>query len=584
MNERIRTGNAASPGIVIGPSFLFLSNRMVIPDWTIAEDQILKEISNLDQAIYLARMEIQDIKQKIRDKLGDNEANIFGAHLYILEDPVLEKKTKDLIQEKLWNAAFALNHVLDHFLREIQSIGDQYIQDRAADIQDVGLRVISKLLDDKYRDPLTALSHPMIIVASSLSPSQTAQLDKQKILGIVTETGGSTSHVAILARALQVPAIVGVKGILQHVQHGTILALDGVNGELIIQPSAEERSLFLSRQKELQNLQNELILLQQLPTQTKRGYHVSVKVNLEIEDEINILSKYFHEGIGLCRTEFLYLDRDEIPSEEDQFQTYKRILNSQEGRPVTFRTLDIGGDKLRRINDSEELLDEPNPSLGVRGVRFSFRYLELFKEQIRAILRSSIYGEIKILFPMVAGYADFLKIKAVVDEAKADLRKMQIDFREDVPLGVMIEVPSAALTIDILAKYVDFISLGTNDLIQYIMAADRINQGVQDYYNPQHPAFLRLVSNVIQTAKEKDCPVSVCGEMAAEDRYIPLLLAMGVTELSVTPYYVPRIKKVIRTFDDDEWKNILAELLSLETIRDVEKRLTEHHERLRRKT
>lgn len=573
--DAIFNGTPASPGVAIGPVFIINPNHIIVPEYVVLPQHRAKELELLLHSIHAAQDEIKELRSRIQEKLGEQEAQIFTSHLFILEDPLLESRTREMILNEGWNAAYAIYTVLNSIVEEMKNLGNEFLQDRTLDIQDVGHRILKKILKDQNPDELLHLDKPVIIAAHSLSPSETALIDKKKILGILTETGGATSHVAILARALQVPAIVGAKDTIKNLSHGSTLAMDGNLGEFTVSPSKEQLLVYHKREKENLVLEREMAQQLELPSMTKQGTIVSVKINLELMEEIVLLSGKDHDGIGLCRTEFLYLDQLSIPSEEKQLQVYRKIVEQLQGRPATMRTLDIGGDKAKRLADNQ-YFEESNPFLGIRGIRLSFFMEDLFREQIRAILRASRYGPVKILFPMIAGLSDFQKAVDMVNEEKQVLIQENIHFDDNIQIGAMIEIPSAAFNVDILAKAADFVSIGTNDLIQYVLAADRTNAMVLPYYNPFHPSFIRLLNHIIGTCNELDCPVSVCGELGADDRFVPLLIAMGLKEFSISPVYIGRVKKIVRNTDEYYWKNVLSELLRIENEIDMEKKLNEH--------
>lgn len=565
-------GIAASPGVSVGPSYIFQSEQIAIPRYKISKREIDKEIKLFQNSIVKAKKEITELRAVVAKKLSNKEADIFSAHLMALDDPLLEESTKGLITKELKNAAWALEIVVQKIFISMSEIDDEYIRERAVDILDIGKRILSHIGSKTGSKKKEVFKHPVIIVAKNLTPSETAQFDKSKILGLIIETGSATSHVAILARALQVPAIVGTESALNFIKDNSIIALDGLSGEVITNPTEEEINEFHQRGKEYKNLRTELFKIQELPAITQSGSRIFVKVNLEIEDEIKTLSNFNHDGIGLCRTEFLYMDREQFPDENEQYKIYSKIIKRVKGKSVTIRTLDIGGDKMDKKFENK-LSQEENPSLGCRGIRFSLRFPEVFMAQLRAILRASIHGQVRIMFPMISGLSDFIQAKNFVFQAQEELERNGYPFDRKIKIGIMIEVPSAALTTDILSRHVDFMSIGTNDLVQYVMASDRLNPEVASLYSPYHPAMIRILNQIITTANEQNCSISICGELASDEKFIPVFVGMGIKELSVSPQFVPKVRKLIRNVSSNTCENYLSRLLSLETTEQVEQNM-----------
>lgn len=567
MNLSSFWGIGASPGIVVAPVYIIRGREYDIPTHRIEQDAIPTELKRFDQALAKAKKQINSIQKVVARKLSKNEADIFSAHLYVLEDPLLENETKQLIQSELTNAAHALEIVTEKLFNQFNEIDDTYIQERAIDLVDVSRRVLSFLIPNEHEK--ISLKEPSIVVAPELSPSETVNFKRNKIMGIVTEKGGTTSHVAILSRSLKIPSIVGAEHILGYLQDGDILAMDAITGELVINPAQEEVETFQKKKKELLAFEQKMAEEKSLPAKTKQGSIVSIKMNLELEEEIKEIDNDSHDGVGLCRTEFLYLNRENLPDEDEQYKIYKEILDKSNNKPVTFRTLDIGGDKIaNNLDFSWE--KERNPFLGLRGLRLSLRFPRIFLKQLRALLRASVHGPAKIMFPMVSGLSEFIQAKSFLDQAKEELVYEGIPYQDEIEVGIMIEVPSAALTVDILARHVDFLSVGTNDLVQYITAADRMNPEVSNVYNPYHPAVIKVLREIVQQAHRFDCPVSVCGELAGDDRYFPLFVALGIRELSMSTYFISRVKNIIRSLDENNCNNMISEILSMETAEQVE--------------
>lgn len=557
-------GIGASPGIALG-NVLILKNVALI----IEKKEI--ETSEIEKNKFLAALETskKDLK-KIRDKalmeLGQEEADIFEAHLMILEDPELIESTLVQVKRDNVNVEFAFDQIINQFIEVFESMDNDYMKERAADIKDVSSRVLRNMMGIKITD-LSVLDEEIILVADDLTPSDTAIMDKSKVLGFLTNIGGRTSHTAIMARTLEIPAIVGLRNITVQVSDGDFVVLNGDSGEVIINPTEEEVVKYRKLKIIHEESKKELEVLINQPSITLDGKKVELVGNIGTPMDIGGLIKNDAEGVGLYRTEFIYMDRDALPTEEEQFHSYKEVLEALNPKPIVIRTLDIGGDKkLSYLKIGEEM----NPFLGYRAIRICLEQKELFKTQLRALLRASVYGNLKIMFPMISSLDELLEAKAVLNEVEKDLEQEGISYDSNIEVGMMIEVPSAALISDILAKHVDFFSIGTNDLIQYTCAVDRMNEKIAHLYNPLNPAVLRLIHSVIENGHKEKIWVGMCGEMAGDKRMIPILLGMGLDEFSMSPAAILPARKIIRSLKQQDMKEIIKTILNMGTAKEIE--------------
>ncbi|MCC7210708.1 MAG: phosphoenolpyruvate--protein phosphotransferase [Candidatus Brocadia sp.] len=540
----IRKGIAVSPGVVIRNAFMFESEGYRIPRHIIRKDEVEDEIHRLEKAIEDSKREIHDLEQKVSENMSSEIGSIFGTHRMVLQDARLKNEILDKIRKANFTPEFAVSLALRVYIRKFQDIHDSYLAERVSDIFDIERRLLKNLLGEK-REELKNLAEEVILVAHDLTPSQTASLDTGKVKGFATDVGGRTSHTAIVARALGIPAVVGLGTITSDVFGGDTVIIDGNSGIVIVRPDNETLAAYQTRVKSIHVFEEKLATeLKDQPSTTADGKHISIFGNIEFPKEININVRYGAEGIGLYRTEFLYLGAPKPPTEEEHLEAYTTVVRELKDRPVIIRTLDLGADKFDYLDDRKE----GNPFLGCRSIRYCFENPSIFKIQLRAILRASALGNVKILFPLISSLQELQRAKQMVWETMEELDKEQVVFNKNIDMGVMLEVPSAVIIADILAKECDFFSIGTNDLIQYSLAVDRNNERVAYLYCPVHPAILRLLKVAIKAAADNNIPIGICGQMGSEIEYTAPLIGMGLTEFSVAPAtIIPEIKKIVRS-------------------------------------
>ncbi|WP_088103751.1 phosphoenolpyruvate--protein phosphotransferase [Halalkalibacter urbisdiaboli] len=564
------SGIAASAGVAIAKAFVHEE-----PDFNIE----LRNVENADQEIQLfldalatSQEELRVIRDKAETELGADKAEIFSAHLLVLNDPELIDAVKEKINQDKQNAEYALNEVATMFISMFENMDNEYMKERAADIRDVTKRVLGHLLGIKAQS-LATISEETIVIAEDLTPSDTAQLNPVFIKGFATDIGGRTSHSAIMSRSLEIPAVVGTKEVTKQVETGTLMIVDGLDGDVIIDPSAEQLAHYQTKKEKFERQKEEWAKLVNEPTTTKDGKHVELAANIGTPKDVDGVLNNGAEGVGLYRTEFLYMGRDRLPSEEEQFEAYKEVVERMDGKPVVIRTLDIGGDKELPYLD---LPKELNPFLGFRAVRLCLEEQTIFRTQLRALLRASAYGNLKIMFPMIATLEELRQAKALLQEEKAQLQKEGTKVSDSMEVGIMVEIPSTAIAADLFAKEVDFFSIGTNDLIQYTMAADRMNERVSYLYQPYHPAILRLVKMVIDAAHKHGKWAGMCGEMAGDEIAIPLLLGLGLDEFSMSATSILPSRSQIHNLSKEELSSFALEMLQLSTADEVEQKVREH--------
>ena len=539
-------GIPVSQGVSQGRVVVLNRSRIVPAKAGFETDDQAGEEARFQTALAQTRKQLTAVQERLRDEFGAKESQIFDAHLLVLEDPALMEEVGRQIRDEHHTPEYAFYTASEKYAEALSAVDDSYLSERAADIRDVTQRVLGNLMGQPQRAGVSDLTEPCIVVANDLTPSDTAQLDPAKVLGFVTEVGSRTSHTAILARSLQIPAVLGLGEAIEELKPGQTVLLDGFNGFVIISPS--EQTLFeygqlVERQSSIEESLDEI---RTEPAKTLDGHTIILSANIERAGDVEAVRKSGATGVGLFRTEFLFINRSDLPNEEEQFQAYKKVTESLAPEPVIIRTLDLGGDKLlSHVNVAAEM----NPFLGWRAIRLCLEEKDLFRTQLRAILRASAFGDLKIMYPMVSGMDELDAANVLLDECRNQLRAEGVEFAENLEIGVMIETPSAAMIADSLARCVQFFSIGTNDLIQYSLAVDRLNEKIAHLYEPTHPGILRLIKATVDAGKAQKIWTGVCGEMAGELAMVPLLIGLGVAELSVVPSLVPRVKMLIRSIE-----------------------------------
>lgn len=564
-------GIAASGGLGIGKSYIVGKEEFSVPKRKVSHENISREIYRLEEALIETRREISNLHKRISSELGYDNARIFEAHLLVMEDRVLIEDIIQQIKNKKVNVEYAFWKSIEKYTETLLRLNDEYLRERVIDIEDVARRVMLKLLNKKAIS-LQDLKEKVIIVSHDLSPSETADLPKENILGFVTDIGGRTSHTAIIARSLGIPAVVGVEVATRNIKHGEKIIIDGSMGDVLVNPTEKTIRDYQKRLTRYTKEKKAVHLPKIFKAETKDGRQVVVSANIELPEEFPLAHEYGAEGIGLYRTEYIFLGRHELPSEEEQYKAYINVARKVKPNSVIIRTIDIGGDK---FISQPEVPVEMSPFMGWRAIRFCLARPDVFKTQLRAILRASAEGNIKVMFPMISGVDELRKAKKLLEECKKELKKEGQEFNSDISVGIMIEVPSAALTADILAKESDFFSIGTNDLIQYSLAVDRANEKVAYLYEPGHPAVIKLIKNIIDSAHANNIWVGMCGEMSGEPLFAYLLLGLGLDEFSMPPPLIPKIKELIRSIRFDDAKAMAQKTVDFATAREVEKYLQE---------
>ncbi|HCW7611676.1 TPA: phosphoenolpyruvate--protein phosphotransferase [Staphylococcus aureus] len=562
--SKLIKGIAASDGVAIAKAYL-----LVEPDLTFDKNEkvtdVEGEVAKFNSAIEASKVELTKIRNNAEVQLGADKAAIFDAHLLVLDDPELIQPIQDKIKNENANAATALADVTTQFVTIFESMDNEYMKERAADIRDVSKRVLSHILGVELPNP-SMIDESVVIVGNDLTPSDTAQLNKEFVQGFATNIGGRTSHSAIMSRSLEIPAIVGTKSITQEVKQGDMIIVDGLNGDVIVNPTEDEliayqdkRECYFADKKELQKLRD-------ADTVTVDGVHAELAANIGTPNDLPGVIENGAQGIGLYRTEFLYMGRDQMPTEEEQFEAYKEVLEAMDGKRVVVRTLDIGGDKeLSYLNLPEEM----NPFLGYRAIRLCLAQQDIFRPQLRALLRASVYGKLNIMFPMVATINEFREAKAILLEEKENLKNEGHDISDDIELGIMVEIPATAALADVFAKEVDFFSIGTNDLIQYTLAADRMSERVSYLYQPYNPSILRLVKQVIEASHKEGKWTGMCGEMAGDETAIPLLLGLGLDEFSMSATSILKARRQINGLSKNEMTELANRAVDCATQEEV---------------
>lgn len=563
-------GIGTSSGIGIGKVFLFKEPELKIIKENVEDTN--SEIQRFENALNDTKKEIDKLHELSLKNIGEKEAEIFIAHSMMLEDPEFIAGVNEKIENEKLNSEYAVNEVVNFYVSLFENIEDEYLKARAVDLQDVSKRLLRVLMGIESTD-LSTIDEKSIIVAEDLTPSDTAQMNKDMVVGIVTELGGRTSHTSIIARTLEVPAIAGVKDATKLSNHGEYMIINGDSGEIIINPSSEEITKYERKASELADFRKKLFSMKDKESLSKDGHKVEIAGNIGTPKDIDKVIENGGEGVGLYRTEFLYMDRDRLPSEEEQFEAYKIVVLKLGTRPLVIRTLDVGGDKeLPYLTLPKEM----NPFLGYRAIRLCLDRQDIFRTQLRAILRASNFGNIKIMFPMISNIKEIRDAKAIIEEVKEELRKENIPFDEEIEIGIMVEIPAAAIHSRIFAKEVDFFSIGTNDLIQYTLAVDRGNQDIAYLYNQYHPAVLNLIRMTIENGHKEGIWVGMCGEAAGDKKLLPVLLAMGLDEFSMSASSMLRARYDLQYYSKEEVQKHLDTLLSLPTAEDVEKYIEEN--------
>ncbi|WP_261305876.1 phosphoenolpyruvate--protein phosphotransferase [Paenibacillus andongensis] len=559
-------GIGASSGIAMGQAFVIPTWEWDFPEKMIDVTDLSYEFERLYDGIRSSKDELEIIKQEIKDVVGQDQAYIFDAHLAILEDPIFMNEIQGIIELQYKAAEVAVKEVIDKFVDMFNLIDDEYMKERALDIKDVGNRLLKHLLGDTS-GAVPPIDHPYILVAKELTPSQLAHLDPANVLGLLTILGGTHSHVSIMARAMSVPYVLGLEGkLLRPIQNGDFLIIDGQEGTLYINPDKITIERYQARKKNWLEFKESLQEIADVAPVTLDKSYVNLHANINSVLEIDQVLRNGASGVGLFRTEYLYMDRDSLPSEDEQYEVYRHAARQLKGRPIVIRTLDIGGDKKL---DYLPLAKEDNPFLGYRAIRISLDRKDLFMTQLRAILRASHYGNVKIMYPMVTSLDEVRQAKALLEKAKAELHAQGLPYNANIEIGLTIEVPAAALIADVLASEVNFMSIGTNDLVQYVLAVDRMNENIAHLYNPYHPAVIRLLKHVIDSAKSVGIPVGVCGEMAGDIRALPIWLGLGIEELSISVQTLLQVKHRLLSSDAKKCKQLVDEILVCKTSDEI---------------
>ncbi|HCD8234613.1 TPA: phosphoenolpyruvate--protein phosphotransferase [Staphylococcus aureus] len=562
--SKLIKGIAASDGFAIAKAYL-----LVEPDLTFDKNEkvtdVEGEVAKFNSAIEASKVELTKIRNNAEVQLGADKAAIFDAHLLVLDDPELIQPIQDKIKNENANAATALTDVTTQFVTIFESMDNEYMKERAADIRDVSKRVLSHILGVELPNP-SMIDESVVIVGNDLTPSDTAQLNKEFVQGFATNIGGRTSHSAIMSRSLEIPAIVGTKSITQEVKQGDMIIVDGLNGDVIVNPTEDELIAYQDKRERYFADKKELQKLRDADTVTVDGVHAELAANIGTPNDLPGVIENGAQGIGLYRTEFLYMGRDQMPTEEEQFEAYKEVLEAMDGKRVVVRTLDIGGDKeLSYLNLPEEM----NPFLGYRAIRLCLAQQDIFRPQLRALLRASVYGKLNIMFPMVATINEFREAKAILLEEKENLKNEGHDISDDIELGIMVEIPATAALADVFAKEVDFFSIGTNDLIQYTLAADRMSERVSYLYQPYNPSILRLVKQVIEASHKEGKWTGMCGEMAGDETAIPLLLGLGLDEFSMSATSILKARRQINGLSKNEMTELANRAVDCATQEEV---------------
>jgi phosphotransferase system enzyme I (PtsI) len=570
--EKVYRGIAVSAGVCRGKVIVLHRARHAIIKRELSEDAAAQEIKRFEHALVRTRQQITEVQRRVAETMSSSEADIFDAHLLMLEDRVLIEEVIKIIREQKANADYAFHTASDRYIAVLEAVEDEYLRERAADLRDLTSRVLDNLLNAKQQLDLRHLTEPCILVGHDLSPSTTAQLDRNFVLGFATDVGGPTSHTAILARSLDIPAVVGAQNISEELETGDYALLDGYNGTVIVNPTDQTLFEYGQLAKIKASLGEKLREIKGQPAVTLDGKAIHLSANIEDQNDVPAVIAHGAEGVGLFRTEFLFINRENLPNEEEQYKVYREVAAALKPQPVIIRTLDLGGDK---FSSHLQIAKEMNPFLGWRAIRFCLAQPDMFRAQLRAILRASAEGNVKMMYPMISGLDELNQANAHVEKCKAELRAENIPFDENLEIGAMIEIPSAALVADALAKKVKFFSIGSNDLIQYTLAADRTNEKVAHLYEPTHPAIIRLIKMTVDAAHANGNWAGVCGEIAGDPVLAPLLVGLGVDELSTAPSAIDTVKYIIRRIKNEEARKLAEFALQCESPSDIYARCQE---------
>jgi phosphoenolpyruvate-protein phosphotransferase (PTS system enzyme I) len=555
-------GIAVSPGIVVGKAYVRRPEEVVVPNFVVDAVRVDAEIERFRAGLDQTRGEILETQTRLAEQMGEDHAKIFDAHLLILEDTKAIEDTEQLIRDDLMCAEFAFNRVIGRILESFDRIADPYLQERRADIQDVRRRLLRNLTGQEVR-AFGALNEESVIVAHDLAPSDTAMIDRRFVLGVATELGGRTSHAAILARSYGIAAVVGLEGLAEHVEHGESIIVDGNTGMVVVRPTPKTLADYQQARERFDEVERQLLTLKEFPAITLDGRKIELSANIKSPDDTALAIAKGARGIGLYRTEYFFLSRSDLPSEDEQVEAYARVVADLAPETVIFRTLDIGGDKFASYLGPGR--SELNPFLGWRGIRFLLTRHDIFRTQLRAFLRASTSGKLKIMFPMITGIEEVRAARGLLDEVRGELDTEGYEYDRDIEVGIMIETPSAVAIADILARETDFFSIGSNDLIQYTLAVDRGNARISYLYEPMHPSVLRLIRQTVEAGHAAGIWVGMCGEVAADPLYSVLLVGLGLDELSISAYMIPEVKRIIRTITYDEAKMLVRRAMTMST-------------------
>ena len=560
-------GIAASQGIAYGQIFVYIQSDVEVPSYEVEPERRLEEVSRFDRALVSTRQQIAKIQGEVEKNLGAQEALIFDAHLMALEDPALIGETIRVFESTRQNIETCFNQVSQRYIQAFAKFEDEYLRERASDIRDVAQRVLQNLLG-QAENSLSRLADKRIVVANDVSPSDSASIDRSAAIALVTDSGSKTSHAVIVARSMKMPAVVGVRNLTKRAHNGDWAIVDGYDGVVILNPSESTLFRYGKIQEKKKSFEARLMEANRELAVTLDGVAVSLMANIEKVEEVAQVKAYAAEGVGLYRTEYLFLNSARIPTEQEQFLAYRAVAQAIAPQPVVIRTLDLGGDKPMEGNP-DLFPKENNPFMGFRAIRFCLENLEIFKDQLRAILRASACGNVRIMYPMISGSEEMVRANAVLTECMAELKSRDIAFDAKLQVGAMIEIPSAAMTADILAKECVFFSVGTNDLIQYLLAIDRVNERIAHLYEPTHPAVVRTLKHIVDEAHKRGVTVSVCGEMAGDPVFAPLLLGLGVDALSMSPAWLPSVKYMVRAMTMADARALAAEALTLASPKEI---------------